>query len=126
MRANRVFRKIAGGVMVGAAFAGALTCSPASATITQLPAAEISAIATRAGGQTSLFLLNTSFASSDGCPGDRGAFESTEPGADTMLAAAMLAFSLGKTVDIAVDGCVPLAGSTTLIVPRIVKVRVLR
>ncbi len=106
--------------------AGAMLSGPSSAAIVNQPIGEILQIVTRDTGQTSVFLVNSGFNSADGCSYDRGVILDTDLGAKSLLAATMMAFSLEKTVEIAVDGCVLLSGSNSLYVPRIVKVRVLR
>ncbi|MBI3149653.1 MAG: hypothetical protein HYZ17_14185 [Betaproteobacteria bacterium] len=113
-------------VLGRAAFAVAMLAGPASATLVNQPIAEIAQIVARDTGQTSIFLTNPAISSADGCSSDRAVLLDSDLGAKSLLATTMMAFSLEKPVEIAVDGCVLLSNSNSLYVPRIVKVKIVR
>lgn len=81
---------------------------------------------TRDTGQSLVFLSNSSFNSNDGCSFDHGVVVGIFRGAKSLLATTMIAFSLERTVEIGVIGCVLLSEPNSIRIPRIVRVRIIR
>lgn len=100
--------------------------APAGAAIQNQSLSVITQIVSRDADDTAIFLTGP-YVSSDNCTGgnDRGIIRPSDPGAQTLLATAMLAFSLDKQVEVAVDGCAELTGFG-MTFPRIVKIKLVR
>jgi len=100
--------------------------APAGAANQNQSLSVITQIVSRDADETAIFLTGP-YVSADSCTGgnDRGIIRPSDPGAKTLLATAILAFSLDKQVEVAVDGCAVLTSAASTF-PRIVKIKLVR